>query len=82
MTPGMYWNLFSMSQHWAIIGSDNGLAPSKRQAIIWTNDDLTYHLSLELIYAGRYKIDDILKWIFLDKSHYVVSNSTDVFNWQ
>ena len=22
-----------------IIGSDNGLAPTRRQAIIWTNDD-------------------------------------------
>ena len=27
---------------YASIGSDNGLAPSRRQAIIWTNDDLGY----------------------------------------
>ena len=26
-----------LNQH-SIIGSDNGLAPSRRQAIIWTND--------------------------------------------
>ena len=24
------------------IGSDNGLAPNRRQAIIWTNDGLIY----------------------------------------
>ena len=23
----------------SIIGSDNGLAPTRRQAIVWTNDD-------------------------------------------
>ena len=34
------WNLFLRVQ-WTIclIGSDNGLAPSRWQAIIWTNDD-------------------------------------------
>ena len=26
----------------AIIGSNNGLSPTRRQAIIWTNDDLVY----------------------------------------
>ena len=25
-----------------IIGLDNGLAPNRRQAIIWINDDLVY----------------------------------------
>ena len=36
------WILFlgvklAIFQHW-FIGSDNGLAPDRRQAIIWTND--------------------------------------------
>ena len=30
------------SQQWSNIGSDNGLAPNRRQAIIWTNDGLIY----------------------------------------
>ena len=28
------------NQQYSSIGSDNGLAPSRRQAIIWNNDDL------------------------------------------
>ena len=27
------------NQQYSSIGSDNGLAPARRQAIIWTNDD-------------------------------------------
>ena len=30
----------------ALIGSDNGLAPARRQAIIWTNDILYASLGL------------------------------------
>ena len=30
------------SQQYSSIGSDNGLAPARRQAIIWTNDDQAY----------------------------------------
>ena len=30
------------NQQFASIGSDNGLAPNRRQAIIWTNDGLVY----------------------------------------
>ena len=32
---------FRLKFHWSLfsIGSDNGLAPNRRQAIIWTNDD-------------------------------------------
>ena len=38
-----HWRLFprvqfTIFQHWSFIGSDNGLAPRWRQAIIWTND--------------------------------------------
>ena len=32
-----HWSLFLRVQY-SIIGSDNGLAPSRRQDIIWTND--------------------------------------------
>ena len=32
------WSLFQYHQEYAFIGSDDGLAPIKRQAIIWTND--------------------------------------------
>ena len=36
-----------ISQKWySYIGSDNGLAPTRRQAIIWTNDDYFAVLSL------------------------------------
>ena len=40
-----------LSRQYVIIGSDNGLAPNRRQAIIWTNDDLVHwriHASLGL----------------------------------
>ena len=42
-----FWNVFSWMKmyefrlrfHWNVfIGSDNGLAPTRRQAIIWAND--------------------------------------------
>ena len=33
----------------AIIGSDNGLAPNRWQAIIWSNDDLVYCLIYALL---------------------------------
>ena len=29
-----------MSVNWVSIGSDNGLSPGRRQAIIWTNADI------------------------------------------
>ena len=40
------------SYRWASIVSDNGLAPKRQQAIIWTNDGLIYlriYASLGLI---------------------------------
>ena len=30
------WRIYA-SLNWVIIGSDNGLSPVRRQAIIWTN---------------------------------------------
>ena len=37
------WTLFRWVQlKYASIGSDNGLEPTRRQAIIWTNDGLVY----------------------------------------
>ena len=37
------WTLFAKFQfQYARIGSDNGLAPNRRQAIIWINDGLNY----------------------------------------
>ena len=33
---------FGSNLQYVIIGSDNGLAPNRRQAIIWTNDGLVY----------------------------------------
>ena len=36
-----HWNMFARSNwQYAIIGSDNGLVPIRRQAIIWTSDGL------------------------------------------
>ena len=36
--------MYSLGSYWqyVIIGLDNGLAPNRRQAIIWTNDGLVY----------------------------------------
>ena len=35
-----HWSLFpSVKLKYSSIGSDNGLVPTRRQAIIWTNDD-------------------------------------------
>ena len=36
-----HWNLLPMVQSKIIIGSDNGLVPVRRQAIIWTNESLS-----------------------------------------
>ena len=41
------WYLIEICSSWfnwqcVVIGSDNGLAPNRRQAIIWTNDGLVY----------------------------------------
>ena len=38
------WNVFLKVYNWqyVIIGSDNGLASNKQQAIVWTNDGLVY----------------------------------------
>ena len=34
-----HWSLFvGSNQQYSSIGSDNGLAPARRQAIIWSND--------------------------------------------
>ena len=34
-----YWSLFlSVNQQYSIIGPDNGLVPSMRQATVWTSD--------------------------------------------
>ena len=32
----------SINNKWSIIGTDNGLAPNRRQAIIWTIDGIVY----------------------------------------
>ena len=36
-----FTEMYSQESNWQYsnIGSDNGLAPTRRQAIIWTNDD-------------------------------------------
>ena len=33
---------FGYNQQYSSIGSDNGLALTKRQAIVWANDGLSY----------------------------------------
>ena len=37
-----WFNAFRPKGQYALIGSDNGLAPNRRQAIIWTNDGIVY----------------------------------------
>ena len=43
--------LHTTSSNWAIIGPDNGLLPSRHQAIIWTNVDLLSTGFLETNYS-------------------------------
>ena len=64
------WNIIeicSFGPNWqqTTIGSDNGLSPNRRQAIIWINDGLLYRR----IYVTR------LQWVklgFYDKCWYVI----------
>ena len=37
---GFHWSLFLRFEQYSIIGSDNGLAATRRQVIIWTNGGL------------------------------------------
>ena len=34
--------MFSLAYDYSSISSDNGLAPNRQQAIIWTNDGIVY----------------------------------------
>ena len=47
---------FVPNQQYSSIGSDNGLAPSRRQAIIWTNDGLVYWHIYASLYLNQLKI--------------------------
>ena len=40
------WHIYA-SVNYTIIGSDNGLSPGRRHAIIWTNDGILFIESLE-----------------------------------
>ena len=37
LTPSKQWGV--CDKQYSSIGSDNGLAPARQQAITWTNDD-------------------------------------------
>ena len=71
MAP-FYWRYFHNHlfayQQWTDIGSDKGLAPNRRQAIIWTDDWLVYlrtYASLGLItYCFQSKMAAILRATF------------------
>ena len=60
---GLYWQ-------YAIMGSDNGLAPNRHQVIIWTNDGVVYwclYASVnvnELTHWGRDKMAAIFQTMF------------------
>ena len=47
-----HWSLLlGSNQQYSVIGSENGLAPIRQQAIIWTNDGIGYwciYASLDL----------------------------------
>ena len=65
----------------ASIGSDNGLVPNRRQAIIWTNEGLTYccvsaSLCLNEIYAKNFDTAYIFCFSTFDLYHmYMLSKS-------
>ena len=74
MKKCMFWlNFAEICFSLAVIGSDNALAPYRRQAIIWTNDGLVYwciYASLNLNELrpeqnGCHFADDIFKCNFL-----------------
>ena len=46
----MAWRRSASNWQYSIIGSDNGLAPIRRQAIVWTNDGLVWwHIYASLV---------------------------------
>ena len=51
--------LQSSSEHLTSIGSDNGLAPNRRQAIIWTNDNPVYWC----IYAASHCLNELCSFM-------------------
>ena len=54
-----HWNISLMVfWQWSIICSDNGLAPNRRQAIIWTSDGVVYCHA----YASTVSMNSRQKW--------------------
>ena len=66
------WHLYIASVNWAIIGSDNGLSPFWRQAIIWTNDGLLFIWSLRTNFS---EIWIKIHWISFKKIHLEMSSA-------
>ena len=64
-----YWSLFLRVQY-AIIVSDNGLAPNRRQAIIWTN----VGLGCLCIYASL-GLNELMIWCFAPHCNPVLYDS-------
>ena len=58
------------------IGSDYGLAPHRRQAIIWTNADPIHWLICAAQGGGELMVFDINVWILFPKSQIIQLNSS------
>ena len=52
-----------------IIGSDNGLSPGRRQAIIWTNDGILLIRTLENVVCERASIYSRPQWVKSTGAH-------------
>ena len=61
-----FMEIFSLGSNWQYvsIGSDNGLAPSRRQAIIWTNVDPVYRRIYAALGGGELMTEFVsISWI-------------------
>ena len=64
-----HWSLFLRSKkQYSSIGSDNGLVPTRRQAIIWTNDGLSYWRIYASLGLNELMRDDAIKGIVHQQS--------------
>ena len=66
------WDILYASLNWAIIGSDNGLSPVRRQAIIWTNDGI---LLIRTLRTNFSEIRNEIHSFSFKKTHFKMSSA-------
>ena len=69
------WRIYT-SVNFSIIGSDNGLSPVQRQAIIWTNDGMVY-LNHGIVYLNQFWF--IFYWTLGNTFQWNFNENTAIF---